>query len=135
MVEEEVWKEGECVMWQKDKGKMHLILNNSGDIADGRFMQTACGDLVRMKKDKQLAFVPHIADCCAVCTGVWRLVFTSVDDARSTLNLTVNLVVLRRSFEVTRSKTLRKMITARIRKIEKDAEKERKLRLIQQAYD
>jgi hypothetical protein len=111
--------EGECVMWQKEKGKLHLLLNHSSAVLDGRFFQTACGELVQSRKDKQKLFPDHIADCCVVCTGVWRLTFTSVDDAKGTLRLTTNLTVLRRSLEITTSVTLKKMLQARIHKLEK----------------
>lgn len=106
-------------MWQKDKGKLHLLLQHSSDVAEGRFLQTACGDQVQVRKDKQQSFPNHIADCCVVCTGVWRLVCTSVDDAKGTLNHATNMAVLRRSFEITGSITLKKLIGARIRKLEK----------------
>ena len=111
--------EGECVMWQKNEGKLHLLLNHRSDVAEGRYLQTACGDQGQVRKDKQQLFPAHIADCCVVCTGVWRLVCTSVDDAKGTLSYTTNMTVLRKSLEITTSVTLKKMLQARIRKLEK----------------
>jgi len=58
-----------------------------------------------------------------------------VSDAKNNLKDMNNLRGLRRALELSKSVTLTKAIEIRIRQIEKAADKERKLRLIQQAYD
>ncbi len=121
-------------MWQKNKGKFHLILNHQIDKEDGRFIAIACNDLIQSKKKNQISY-PMSVVTCEICTCVWRTVYTSVSDAKNNLKDINNLRALRRALELSRSVTLTKAIEVRIRKIEKDAEKERKLRLIQQAYE
>lgn len=122
-------------MWQKDKGKFHLLLNYSSDATqEGLFRQTACNNSFQFRRAKQDLFAPH-EQCCKICWGVYRLICTSVDDAKKSLAFETDLKVLNRSLELTRSITLRKAIVSRIRKMEKDAKKDRKLWLIQQAYD
>lgn len=124
-----------CEMWQKDKGKFHLLLNYSSDTMDGLFRHIACkDDSIQFRRAKQDMFAPH-ENCCKVCWGVYRLICTSVDDAKKSLAFEMDLVVLYRAEYLTKSKTLRKAIFSRIVKLKKDAEKERKLQLIQKAYD
>lgn len=122
-------------MWQKYKGKYHLILNHQIDKEDGRMIVIACDDVISSKKKNQTAYPLDIRTCCEVCAYVWRLVYTSTSDAKNNIKDMSNLRALRRALYLSRSVTLNKMIDVRIRKIEKDAEKERKLRLIQKAYD
>lgn len=121
-------------MWQKHKGKFHLILNHQIDKEDGRFIAIACNDLIQNKKKNQISY-PMSVVTCEICDCVWRLVYTSVSDAKNSLKNMNNLRALRRALGLSRSVTLDKAIEIRIRQIEKTAEKERKLRLIQQAYD
>ena len=121
-------------MWQKNKSKYHLILFHQIDKEDGRFIALACNDLIQSKKKNQISYPMNVVTC-EVCTCVWHLVYTSVSDAKNNLKNMNNLRALRRALELSRSVTLNKAIEVRIRKIEKDAEKERKMRLIQQAYD
>ena len=135
MAEEKIWEEGACVMWQKYKGKYHLILHHQIDKEDGRFIAIACDDLINSRRKNQTAYPLDIRTCCETCACVWRLVYTSTSDAKNNIKDMSNLRALRRALYLSRSVTLNKMIDKRIRKIEKDAEKERKLRLIQKAYD
>lgn len=121
-------------MWQKNKSKYHLLLNYSNETRDGSFCQVACGDQLQSKKKKQSVFLPR-GEECPICKGVWHLAFTSTADAMITLKNETNIKVLNQAAIITKSTTLLKAINARIRKIEKDAVKERKLRLTQQAYD
>ena len=107
-------------MWQKDKGEYHLLLNYSSETQDGSFRATACEGLIQSKKKNQSLFPLH-GEGCVICEGVWRLVFTSVDDAKTTLKHTENLTVMRRALELTKSVTLKKAIEARVRKLEKEA--------------
>lgn len=121
-------------MWQKNKGKYHLLLNYSNETHDGSYRQVACGDLLRSKKKNQSVFLP-LGEDCVICKGVWHLAFTSTADAMTTLRNETNIKVLNQAAIITKSTTLLKAIHARIRKIEKDAVNARKLRLTQQAYD
>ena len=72
---------------------------------------------------------------------VASLINTSVEDMNSSLNCNpgyYELPVLKKALEVVNrrgEKTKAKILDSKIRKLEKDAEKERKLRLVQQAYD
>lgn len=119
-------------MWQKDKGKYHLLLNFSDGVMEGGFLQTACEDMLQVRRRNQAMF-HQLDSVCEVCNGVWHICYTSVDDAKQTLKNTSNLTVLRRATDIAKQATLIKAIEVRIRKVEKDAEKERKLRLIQKA--
>lgn len=121
-------------MWQKNKSKHHLLLNYSNETCDGSFRQTACGDQIRSKKKNQSAY-PPLAQDCEICSEVWHIAFTSVSEAISKLKNTTNVKVLDQVAILTNSTTLLKAIHARMRKLEKDKLRERKLRLIQQAYD
>lgn len=122
-------------MWQKSKKKLHLILNHQIDKEDGRFIAIACNDLIPSRKKNQISYPMNVADCCEVCAYVWRLVYTSTSDAKNNLKTMNNLRALRRALELSKSVTLNKMIEIRIRQIEKAAAHEKKLRLMQQAYD
>lgn len=121
-------------MWQKNKRKYHLLLNYSSETREGSFRRTACGDQIQSKKKNQSLFPVH-GEGCAICEGVWHLAFTSTADAMGSLKNETNIKVLENAAIITRSTTLLRAINARISKIKKNAEKERKLRLIQQAYD
>lgn len=126
-----------CEMWQKDKaGKVHLLTLNSDNPCrmNGSISSTACGVELRIDSKKQIS-AHEVQNMCEVCKGIWHIVFTSVDDAKKSMALVTDLVVLRRSSVLTRSKTLRNALDARIRKLEKEADKNRTLRLAQQAYD
>ena len=106
-------------MWQKVKGKYHLLLSPAyriDDIADGRFLQTACQNQVQVRKKNQVSY--PLKDKCGICSGVSHLVNTSVDEAkRIYLKKETRLVVLYRALELTSSKTLKTAIAARIRKV------------------
>ncbi len=104
-------------MWQKEKGKWHLLLNHSADLQDGRFLQTACGNQIQVKRKSQNVFA--LGENCSVCMGVWHIVFTSVAEAKTTLKTTTNLDVLNRSLELTKSISLMNAIVSRINKIKK----------------
>jgi hypothetical protein len=122
-------------MWQKknnDDEEYHLLFHIDADL-NGHEVPTACGETITVDvaNQKIIFLVPG----CAVCVSVWHLVCASVAEGVSSLPHIDNLIVLRRSYELTKSVTLARAILARIRKLEKSVEKERKLRLIQQAYD
>lgn len=121
-------------MWQKDGRKFHLLLNYSSDTMDGLYRPIACDDSIQFRRSKQDLFAPH-EKCCPICWGIYRLTCTSVDDAKKSLTHETSLAVLHRASYLTKSVTLRKAIDARIRKLEKEAKNQRKLRLVQQAYD
>ena len=124
------------MMWQKKEKNgsetYHLIWNVSGDL-NGHKVMTACGESVQMDiaDQKNIFLVPG----CAICVPIWHLIGNSAQDAIRELGHITDLIVLQRSQELTKSKTLRRAIAARIRKIGNGAKKARKLRLIQQAYD
>ena len=121
-------------MWQKEGTKFHLLLNYSSGTMEGLYRLIACDDSIQFRRAKQNIYAPR-EKCCAVCWGVYRLTCTSVDDARKSLAFETDLVILRQAEYLTNSSTLRKAIISRISKLKKEAEKERKLRLIQKAYD
>jgi len=106
-------------MWQKVKGKYHLLLSFAHrveTIEDGRFLQTACQEQVQVRKKNQVPY--PLENKCGICSGVSHLINTSVDEAkRYYLKRESRLVVLYRAHELTTSKTLRKAIEARIRKV------------------
>lgn len=104
-------------MWQKNKGTFHLLLHFSSDVVDGRFLQTACGDQIQVRRKSQSTWVLDAQKPCPICVGVWRLCFTSVDDAKRTLRNETNVKVLNRALEIANQKTLRKAIEARIKRI------------------
>lgn len=106
-------------MWQKVKGKYHLLLSPAWrieDTADGRTLQTACEKLVQVRKKNQVLYPSDHR--CGVCDGVASLVHTSVEEARRySLPRETRLVVLYRARELTKSKTLKTAIDRRIRKV------------------
>ena len=105
-------------MWQKVKGKYHLLLAPAyriDDIADGRYLETACLERVQVRKKNQVSY--PMKNKCGICSGVAHLVTASVDDARIYLKKENRLVVLYRALELTTSKTLKVVIEARIRKV------------------
>ncbi len=106
-------------MWQRSRGKYHLLLNFSADVYDGRFLQSACGDQIQVNKKNQQAFIWSYEKTCKVCTGVWHICFTSVADAKPTIAKETNMKVLRRALELAKQSTLRKAIEVRIKKLEK----------------
>lgn len=106
-------------MWQRSRGKFHLLLHFSADVADGRFLQSACGDQIQVNKKNQEAFVFNSEKQCAIYAGVWHISFTSVADAKTAVQNQTNLKVLNRALELARQATLRKMLEARIKKLEK----------------
>lgn len=122
-------------MWQKNKGTYHLLLRFSADVVDGQFLQTACGDQIQVRRKSQSTWVFDAHKPCPICVGVWRLCFTSVDDAKKTLSKETNIKVLNRALEIASQKTLRRAIEARIRKLGIDKKRERRLRLIEKAYE
>jgi hypothetical protein len=105
-------------MWQKEKGKYHLLLNFSESVIDGRFLQTACNDLLQVQRNKQAEWVSD--GRCIICEGVWRLICTSVDDAKQTLKDTDDLRVLQRALNLSKSVTLIKAIQARMNRLERE---------------
>ena len=122
-------------MWQRKSGseEYHLLWDINADL-NGKEVQTACGESVVVNLQEQV-ISPYLVPGCAVCVPIWHLVFSSVHDALNELKHVDNLKVLQRAQDLTKAVSLRKAFGSRIRKIEKDAEKERKLRLIQKAYD
>jgi hypothetical protein len=106
-------------MWQKNKGKFHLLLRFSADLIDGQFLQSACGDQIQVRRKSQRSWIwgEAIEKFCPVCVGVWQLCFTSVDDAKQTLANQTNIKVLERALEVARQTTLKKAIETRIKKL------------------
>ena len=106
-------------MWQKHKGRYHFILNHQTDKEDGRIIVIACNDMISSKKKNQVSYLMNMADSCDICACVWRLVYTSVSDAKNNLKDMNNLRGLRRALELSKSVTLNKAIEIRIRKIEK----------------
>lgn len=120
-------------MWQADKDGSHLLWDYNNDLR-GVLVETACGKRVKANPKKQTIF-PSASNNCAVCNSLWHIVCTSVADAKDMLKKEINLHVLERVMLLSRSLSLRKMAQARINRLKKDAEKERKLHLLQQAYD
>ena len=106
-------------MWQKHKGSYHLLLNNAETMEDGRFAQTACIELLQVRHKDQVPYVIYDQKKCIVCNGVWHIVFTSVQDARTSLKNQDNIKVLRRAADLTRSITLKMALEAKVRKLEK----------------
>lgn len=106
-------------MWQKYKGRFHLLLRFSADVVDGRFLHSACGDQIQVKRKTQKPWMFDADKPCVVCVGVWRLCFTSVDDAKNTLAKETNIKVLNRALEIASQKTLCKAIEVRIKKLQK----------------
>ncbi|MBI5964909.1 MAG: hypothetical protein HY863_15630 [Chloroflexi bacterium] len=123
-------------MWQKknkDDEEYHLLWDIDADL-NGHEVKTACDESIVVNLKDQRSN-PYFVPGCALCVPIWHLTCTSVHDAIGKLKHIDNLKVLRRAQELTKSVSLKKAFGARIRKIERNAEKERKLRLIQQAYD
>jgi hypothetical protein len=122
-------------MWQRKRGseEYHLLWDINADL-NGKEVQTACGELVVVNINDQM-INPYLVPGCALCVPIWHLVSTSVHDALGELKHVDNLKVLQRAQELTKSVSLRKAFGARVRKLERATEKERKLRLIQSAYD
>lgn len=107
-------------MWQRSRGKYHLLLNFSADVGDGRFLQSACGDQIQVNKKNQMAYIwSYTERSCPICIGVWHICFTSVADAKPTIAKETNMKVLRRALELAKQSTLRKAIEVRIKKLEK----------------
>lgn len=106
-------------MWQRSRGKFHLLLNFSVDVADGRFLQSACGDQIQVRRMNQETFVFNSEKQCAICAGVWHICFTSVADAKTSVQGETNVKMLKRALELASQATLRKMIEARIKKLQK----------------
>jgi hypothetical protein len=107
------------MMWQKVKGKYHLLWNFSPDVQDGRFLQTACHDMVQARKKNQVSYVSYGGHMCETCKGIWHINCTSVDDARHSIRDQANLKVLRRALELADRKTLRQALQSRISRLEK----------------
>jgi hypothetical protein len=104
-------------MWQKNKGKFHLLLRFSADLIDGKFLQSACGDQIQVRRKAQRSWIWGEEKMCPICMGIWRLCFTSVDDARQSLKNQTNIKVLERALEIARQATLKKAIETRIKKL------------------
>ena len=105
-------------MWQRDRKNYHLILNSYAVTPDGYLIEMACGAQRQQRKSRQTTLAPYL-EHCPICDGIWRIVFTSVEDAKSTVRSTSDMKVLKRSLALTNSATLKKMINARIKKLEK----------------
>jgi len=106
-------------MWQRSRGKFHLLLHFSRDVADGRFLLSACGDQIQVRQKNQETFVVNPEKQCPICAGVWHISFTSVADAKTTVQKETNMKVLKRALELASQATLRRMLEARIRKLQK----------------
>lgn len=123
-------------MWQrikKDDEQWHFIKNTQADL-NGYVCETACGekivlDIAAARTD------PYLVPGCKYCVPIWHLVCTSVDEARAQLKNVFDMRVLTRAALLIDSVTLLRAIDARIRKLEKLAVKEEKIRLTQQAYE
>jgi hypothetical protein len=104
-------------MWQKHRGKYHLLLGmNVPSVREGRFLGTACQEQIQVRKKNQVQY--PLERKCAICSGVSHLVYTSVDEARRFyLPKETRLVVLYRALELTQSKTLKAAIEARILRV------------------
>lgn len=120
-------------MWQADKDGSHLLWDYNSDLR-GVLVETACGKRMKANPKKQ-TISPLVNKNCVMCNSLWHIVCTSVEDAKGALKKETNLHVLERVTLLSRSMSLRKMAQARINRLKKDAEKERKLHLLQQAYD
>ena len=107
------------MMWQKVKGKYHLLLTFTPDIQDGRFLLGACGNQVQVLRQNQVSYVSYGGHMCVICNGVWHINCTSVDDARHSISEQTNLKVLRRALELADRKTLQQLLRSRISKLEK----------------
>jgi hypothetical protein len=109
-------------MWQKVNGKYHLLLSAVPieDVSDGRFMQSACGSQVQVRRKNQISHVSYGGKRCEICNGVWFINFTSVDDARQSIKGQTNLKVLRRALELSDRVTLTRALASRISMLEKE---------------
>lgn len=107
-------------MWQRNRGKFHLLLHFSADVADGRFLQSACGDQIQVRRNNQEAFVFNSEKQCPICAGIWHICFTSVFDAKTTVQQEKRLKVLNRALELAHQSTLKKVINSRINKLLRD---------------
>jgi len=105
-------------MWQKDRKNYHLILNSNAVVLEGELIEMACGIQRHPNKSRQVVITPTW-EHCPICDGIWHIVFTSVADARDRVKTTTNVKVLSRALELASQVTLRKMIEARIRKLQK----------------
>ncbi len=104
--------------WQKAKGKFHYLPYDDGIVEEGRFLSAGCSVLMQVSRRSQVIY-PEMSNRCEECVDVWRLIATSVDDAKITLKSETRLIVLEQAAKFTKSITLRKAIEARIRKLEK----------------
>lgn len=103
-------------MWQKAKGKYHLLMGIEPEKAgEGRFLLTACDDQIQVRKKNQVAYVMRTEEMCKVCNGVWHIRFTSVEDARSYIRNQANLKILQRALELEDRKTMRQVLEYRIK--------------------
>jgi Zn-finger nucleic acid-binding protein len=121
------------MIWQKHKNNYHLLRPVSDGLQDGAYVKTVCNVQIVVKRKDQLVIVTD--DMCPICNGVWHLVYTSVADAMQSVRRETNQKVLDCAAIATSSSTLLKAINARIRKLQKDALRDKKLRLIEKAYD
>jgi hypothetical protein len=122
-------------MWQRHKSAYHLLPNWNAGIGDGAHLQTACGTTVKVNSKMQLT-LPVFADKrCQACYDIQCLAFSSINDAKSLLTRIKDVKTLRQALLWTSSKTARKMIEARINKLDAQNQKERKLRLVAKAFE
>jgi hypothetical protein len=107
-------------MWQKVNGKYHLLMHMDQDVADGCFRECACGRQVQVRRKNQDPYVHYGGKKCEICSGVWHINFTSVDDAKGSIRIQRNLKVLRRALELADRVTLTRALESRIRQLENE---------------
>lgn len=105
------------MMWQKYKGKFHFLLN-ADRMEDGRTAQSACQELIEVARKNQTTY--PMDNKCGKCSRIAVLINSSIEDSKDDLRREKDMYILRRAFELTQSVTMRKMIRAQIRKLEKE---------------
>jgi hypothetical protein len=107
-----------AMIWQRSDqtthSRYHLLAGQNGN-----HVKTACGMEVYTRRGQQTEEVWAIYDrMCPTCKQIWQIVFTSVDEARSTLKSVTDLPVLEGALRLARQKngaaTLIKMLERRV---------------------
>lgn len=112
-------------MWQKiDKNpttKYHLVVRN----VDGNIL-AACGQLMREKRDLQVQYWSDVfyGRECMLCREIYGIVYTSVEDAMTTIRKEEKLTVIHGALAVARlnpngKATLIRILESRERVLEK----------------
>jgi hypothetical protein len=113
--------------WQKSNNSYHFV-----NVYPYK-MLTLCGKEIHAAKDFEI--YPHPDDRCAICEALYRLTYSTVYDGMQYLKSMSDIDILNRAMTMSKSKQLVSAIEVRIRKLTKQAEHDRKLRLIEKAYE